>query len=561
MPAIAKKSDKAKPNADQKKPAKKKGNSKNGDHGSGAKAQLNWLGWLKFDSLISLRDCLWLAGFGCLLGLSAPGINQWYLAWVGLAPLILAIAASKNVWQAACRGLVFGLFYNLAYLHWYLGLQPLDWLGFKAWQGWALAIAAWLFASTHQALIIAIFAFLAKLIPTTGSFVPQKIPGGWRLPCVIALPLLWVLIENKIGNAPSALGVPWSMLEYTQYKQLALIQVASVIGGIGIGFLIVMINTQLATLIATYSQKPLYKSIAASGRRVALGQLAAVLALIPIAMVIGHFQKGGLRRPTTPAAVLQGNINIDMQKTKHRYTLQEILDRYFYRAIKLPPGGLLIWTESAVPTLLRDDIDTQAQLVRLSRDKHMDMVVGSIDVDKKGDPFNSAYGFTSEGSLLSSVYHKRYLVPFGEYAPPLVQNGPEWLKRITNTPAGKGLSSGTTAGVLSLSCGKVAPLICFECISPELAADSTRKGGELIVNISDLAWFHRSVIGEQMIAFSVFRAIENQRFFIFAANTGPTAIIDPEGKITLRSEIDDETVVSGKVGFSSRITPFTAWFR
>lgn len=510
---------------------------------------------------MTVRDFLWLAGFGCLLGLSCPGINQWYLAWIGLAPLVLAISASKNVWQAGVRGLVFGLAYNLVYLHWYLGLQPLTWLGFNQWQGWALALAAWFIVSFHQALIVGLFALCARLVPTTGSFIPQKIPGGWRLPAVLAVPLLWVLIVNKIGNAPSFLGVPWSMLEYTQYKQLPLIQVASLIGGIGVAFILVMVNTSIASLVSTLSGKSLYKAISGSGKRVAAIQTAIVLLIIPLAIGLGQWQEAKtVVRAITPVAVLQGNINIDMQKTVHRYTLDELLERY----IKLLPGvpaGMCIFTESAVPTYLSDNREVQYLLSQICKTRDLDMIVGAIDRNEAGQPYNSAYGISSDGKLLENVYHKRYLVPFGEYAPTLVQYMPEWIRRLTNTPAGSGLASGKSAEVLKLTRGNAAPLICFECISPELAADSTRRGGQVLVNISDLAWFHRSSIGEQMIAFSVFRAIENRRYFVFAANTGPSAIIDQRGMVTERSALDDTTVLSGRVGFSSEITPFTAWFR
>lgn len=510
---------------------------------------------------MTVRDFLWLTGFGCLLGLACPGFNQWYLGWVGLAPLILAIAASKSVWQAAARGLVFGLAYNLVYLNWYLGLQPLEWLGFNWWQGWMLAACAWFICSFHQALIIALFALCARLIPTTGSFVPQKIPGGWRIPAVVMIPLLWVLVVNKIGNAPNFLGVPWSMLEYTQYKQIPLIQIASIIGGIGVCFIIVMVNTSLASLISTWSGKSLYKEITASSKSAAVIQTVAVLLIIPLCLGLGQWQSARtIIKAMTPVAVLQGNINIEMQKTSHRYSLDELLQRYMKLIPRIPPG-MCIFTESAIPTYLSDNKEVQNLLSGICKQRDLDMVVGAIGRDEDGSPYNSAYGITSKGVILPNFYSKRYLVPFGEYAPTAVQYMPDWVKRLTNTPAGAGLSSGKQAEVLELSRGHSAPLICFECISPELAADSTRNGGQLLVNISDLAWFHQSVVGEQMLAFSVFRAIENRRFLVFAANTGPSAIINPRGMITERSALDDTTVLAGKVGFSSEITPFTAWFR
>jgi apolipoprotein N-acyltransferase len=134
------------------------------------------------------------------------------------------------------------------------------------------------------------------------------------------------------------------------------------------------------------------------------------------------------------------------------------------------------------------------------------------------------------------------------------------MQRLTNTPAGGGFDSGKAAVALPLTSGKVSPLICFETLSPELVASSVRQGGQLLVNVSDLAWFHESICGQQMIAFSVLRAIENGRYFVFAANTGPSAIIDTRGRVVSLSKQGQEQLLVGKVSLLSEMTPFTRWF-
>jgi apolipoprotein N-acyltransferase len=259
-------------------------------------------------------------------------------------------------------------------------------------------------------------------------------------------------------------------------------------------------------------------------------------------------------------SVLQGNINIDMQKREHGYTLAELFDRYKHMSSHCGKG-LCIWTESALPTYLRQESLLLTQLRELSRKEQLDMVVGSMDKDAKGKPYNSAFGITSDGTVLPSIYHKRYLVPFGEYMPGFVKYLPEFVQKLTNTPAGGGFASGDKSVVLSFTEGKVAPLICFECMSPELVSESVREGGELIVNISDLAWFHDSICGDQMIAFSTLRAVENGRYVVFAANSGPSAIISPSGKILSSTRAVSQKVMEGKVEFENGRTPFTFWFR
>ncbi|MBK9146004.1 MAG: apolipoprotein N-acyltransferase [Candidatus Melainabacteria bacterium] len=511
--------------------------------------------------VLSVKEIVICALSGAVLGLAAPGINLWYIAWFGLAPLLLLIVSSKSGFTATARGFIFGTCFNLVYLNWYLGLQPLDWLGFNWWQGWLMACAAWLIVSMHQGILIGLFALASYLIPVCESYLPRKISGVWRIPAFLLFPGLWVLILNKLGNAPSMLGVPWSMLEYTQYQQTQVIQVASIIGGIGVGFLIVLANVSVANLVATLHKKSTFKLLASDRPRTALIQLGVTALILVGAYVAGAWDSSRASvEATRRAAVLQGNINIEMQKTKKRWNPLDLFHHY-QRLLTGARPGLIVYTESAMPVFFREHDDIVNAMGAQARSLQSDMVLGAMDRLSAESPYNSAFGITSDGKLLNTVYHKRYLVPFGEYPPAFIEYLPDWIRVLTNTPAGGGFAAGQDPAVLKLRGGKVAPLICFECISPELVASSTRHGGELLVNLSDLAWFHDSSIGEQMLAFSVFRAVENRRFFVFAANTGPSAIINPRGEICQRSGLGQDLLLEGSIGFISDMSIFSQWYR
>jgi len=510
---------------------------------------------------------------GAVLGLSAPGITLpqipgleftfsfSLIAWFALAPLLLLSVSSKNAWHAFFRGTVFGTAYNLVYQNWYLGLQPLDWLGFTNWQGWLLAGLAWLVVSVHQGLIIGLFSTAAYLVPTTGRFFPEGTRKHIRLPAILILPLLWVLIVNKLGNAHLALGVPFAMLEYTQYKQISMIQIASIIGGIGISFLMVMCNTAVATLVANFSKLTDMNSLQAQSRTAALYQYFAMAAILTGLLAFGFYQSSTLKYTAEiPVSVVQQNINIDMQKTTRRYSIEDLY-RIHKDLMSLAPKGLAVWTESSLPTYLSSEKGMQQNLKDLAKTTSTDIIVGAMDSDKENRPYNSAYGITSSGTILGNIYHKRYLVPVGEYAPPFLKLLPDWARRMTNTPAGGGFNAGAKPEVFDFSSVRIGPLICFETIAPEEVAATVREGAEALVNISDLAWFHDSLIGEQMLATSVMRAVENRRWFVFAANTGPSAIIDPLGRIQERCGIGKAQVLTGKVGNVADISPFTSWYR
>ncbi len=503
-------------------------------------------------------DLLFSAIAGAVFGLSAPGFDQWYLAWFCLAPFFLLSIGAENWKQATFRGLVFGTSYNLVYLNWYLHLHPLNWMSLSDWQSILLAAFCWIFASVHQGLMYGIFALVSRLLPLCGGALPRKVEDKWKVPALLVLPLLFQFAFEKLLNAHDLLGVPWSMIEYSQYKQLAFIQIASIVGGFGVGVILVAMNVALASFVATWTKKFAVKSLANSSK---LSSVCALLAMALIAsgsMIYGYQHMQSTKyHPDKNLSILQGNINIEMQKTHHRYSLNELMDHYGKMIKKCVPG-FCIWTESALPTYLRESPNTISFLKEQARSHQLDMVVGSIDSDG-ARPFNGAFGVSSSGELFRDAYHKRYLVPVGEYTPDFVKCLPEVLQNLTSTPAGAGFAPGTKPGVMDFSGQKVAPLICFETIAPELVSSSVRNGGQLIANISDLAWFHGSMVGDQTTACAVFRAIENGRYFVYAANTGPSLVVNPQGFVEAKSNAEEEAVLSAKVELLSEPTIFTQW--
>lgn len=513
--------------------------------------KFDWLAW---------RPLAQAALAGAIFGLSAPGFDQWYIAWFGLAPLFLLSVSSANVWQAALRGLIFGSAYNLVYLNWYLHLHPLSWMGMADWQSIPLAVFCWVFVSVWQGVITAIFSLAIRLIPLCGGAIPRKVEDKWKVPALIFIPIFWTALFEKLGNAHELVGVPWSMIEYSQYKQTALIQIASIIGGVGLSVIMVAVNVAIATLISTQIRKIDFKALAESSKLSAVCSLLALSLIIAGTIIFGFVQIQNTKlNPNVPLTVLQGNINIEMQKTTRSYTIKDLLQLYASQ-LKHCPSGLCVFTESALPTYLRQSPNVVSFLASAARSRQIDMVVGSIDEDDANRAYNSAFGIDRRGNLHSEAYHKRFLVPVGEYTPGFVKLFPDFIQQLTNTPAGTGFTAGKKPTVLNLSGMAVGPLICFETIAPELATSSVRNGAEVLVNISDLAWFHNSMIGDQTTACAAFRAVETGRYFVYAANTGPSMVINPLGQVTGRTAMGTDTMLIRKVQMRNEKTIFSQWY-
>jgi len=103
---------------------------------------------------------------------------------------------------------------------------------------------------------------------------------------------------------------------------------------------------------------------------------------------------------------------------------------------------------------------------------------------------------------------------------------------------------------------RLGVLVCFEGIFPELARDYVRKGSDLLVNITNDAWFGRSSAPYQHLAMIRFRAVENRIWLVRAANTGISAIIDPHGRIAGHTEIFTTTALRGRVRLGASRTVY-----
>src|SRR5207253_8680841 len=131
---------------------------------------------------------------------------------------------------------------------------------------------------------------------------------------------------------------------------------------------------------------------------------------------------------------------------------------------------------------------------------------------------------------------KRRLVPFGEYLPVGILESllPEPVKRLLSGNS-QGFVPARSLRVLSCVWGRIGSSICSEVMYPQLVADEVRHGASLLVNISNLAWFHNSSLNEQILSAAIMRAVENGRFMVLATNSGISAIIDPSGLVTSKS--------------------------
>lgn len=468
-------------------------------------------------------DLRWALVSGLLLALAFPRPDLAPLAWFGMVPLLLVCGrrpfASGFVAGVGFFGLVL-YWLNIVMVH-YGHLHPV------------LSGVAYLLLTGFLALYFAVAVWAARYLQ-----------ARLALAVPLTLPILWVALEFL--RSFFLTGFPWALLGYSQQSLLPMIQSADLLGPYGLSFLLVLCNATLAALAGWLRR----------GRRVPFPRLALIATLVLFAgnLAYGHFRLA--RHPDRRAATLQTVLaqgNID-QSVKWDPAYQWGTVDIYRRLSSVEPDAaarLIIWPESAVPFFFQEPGLLSGRVRQTAVDGKSWLLFGSPafeDINRRRHYLNSAFLLSPSGEVLGRS-DKVHLVPFGEYVPLK-----SILPFIDKLVVGIGEFSPGAISPLPMNGHKIGVLVCFEGIFPELAREYVRRGSDLLVNITNDAWFGRSSAPYQHLAMARFRAVENRIWLARAANTGISALISPSGRITARSGLFERTSVQGSVGLGSRPT-------
>jgi apolipoprotein N-acyltransferase len=200
--------------------------------------------------------------------------------------------------------------------------------------------------------------------------------------------------------------------------------------------------------------------------------------------------------------------------------------------------SLVIWPETALPFYFGHDPTRSNDLLAFQRQLNTYLLFGSVMVKKPpvdGKPAlltNSAV-LLDKGGNISYIYDKIHLVPFGEYVP--LRTILFFVDRLV---AGIGdYESGDRVIKATTGFGSFGSFICYEIIFPGLVRKFYSRDGDFIVTMTNDAWFGKTAGPYQHFSMAVFRAIENRKPVLRAANTGISGSIDSNGKIRLATPI------------------------
>ncbi len=231
-------------------------------------------------------------------------------------------------------------------------------------------------------------------------------------------------------------------------------------------------------------------------------------------------------------------------------TLQEAMNP------RRPTPQLVLWPEAPAPFYYYDDPQFREQMNTMARLATAPTIFGGVARTADGRPLNSAIYLSGEGQL-AGRYDKRFLVPFGEFVPPMFG----WIKKISSE-AGD-FEPGSRVETFVAGGHSIGPFICYEAAFPHLVREVAEAGADVFVNISNDGYFGHSAARAQHLLLARMRAVENHRWLLRSTNDGITVSIDPVGRVWDRFEDGKRAVGRLRFGWEKAQTPYTRggdWF-
>ncbi len=484
-----------------------------------------------------------------LLALAMPGLVGWWpLLFVALVPLLLA-GLTATPGRSALVGFGCGLLYHVVLLYWILIV-----LGRYGGLPWWLSLPALFLLAAYMACFSAAFSCLLSLVAGRYRHRERSVAT-----LVWAAPVLWVGLDYLRSILLS--GFPWMDLGYGLAGQPRLIQAADLGGHHLLTFSLVLCNSLVVALFNR--QRRDIRCDPGPERRLLLLACVFLVGIGSYSVVRYREMAGSLAGgPQTRIAVVQGNID---QATKWSAATKEATVAQYLRlsqgVLQDKGAQLVVWPETALPFYPQRDA---------LMDKVFDFTTASNTWLLTGAPiytltpqtgasdqvrlYNGAVLLGPSGEI-DGQYGKQHLVPFGEYVP-LRRFLPFLAPLVVDIGD---FSVGAVKGPLVLGPMKLGMLICYESIFPEIARETVVRGANLLVNLTNDAWYGRSSAPYQSMAMAVLRAVENKRTLIRAANTGISGFIDPLGRITAQTALFTEAALAAEVAMRDQTTVFSRY--
>ncbi|ALG66839.2 apolipoprotein N-acyltransferase [Beggiatoa leptomitoformis] len=379
------------------------------------------------------------------------------------------------------------------------------------------------------------FVVVLSLFPAgLGLFITRFFPQDSYFKWVFILPASWVFLEWVRSWFLS--GFPWLSIGYSQIDS-PLSGFAPLLGVYGVSF-VVMLSASLLLATGLFQRWRL------------------VTVTVLVVMWVGAWfltQQTWTHAIDNPikVALIQGNIPQEFKWLEGKR--EESVRRYAELSQQNLDANLIIWPETAIPWFY-EHMQPLFDWMKTQHNAHqVDFIVGVPYSTADGRYFNSV---TNVSAATVQFYHKHHLVPFGEYIP--LSRFIGVILDFLNAPLSEFSAGEAYQKNLSAVQQSIGISICYEDVFGERVRTGLPEA-TLLVNVSNDAWFGDSIAPHQHLEIARMRALEAGRYLLRATNTGMTAVIDPQGKVTAIAPQFKIYVLRAEVRAYQGITPYVRW--
>jgi apolipoprotein N-acyltransferase len=465
---------------------------------------------------------------GALITLSFAPFNIWPITIISLIAFALLLK-EQSFKTILWRNFAFGVGFYGAGIHWiYVSIHNF---------GGASPVFA--------GFLVFVFACFMAIIFTLPFYIFARWFNRHALGLMVTLPACWLLgewIRTWLFT-----GFPWLFLGYAHLNS-PLAGWAPVTGVMGIGFILVLTAAVLAEWIwkikGGFAKKP-------------------ILITASMCCVIFWIAGAGLKKITwaepdaTPIKIGMVQPNVD-QSTKLSFnqdTTIAALNQLRDLSTDLWTNDWVIWPEAAIPTSLtyHDALPFLEEMNTKAAEHDTALFTGVIYEDRDKQKYYNSIAGLGQGY---GFYHKRRLVPFGEYVP--LEDQLRGLIEFFNLPTSFiHLGPQDQHGLIAKGV-RITPAICYEIVYPDLIAQAAKET-QVLLSVNNLGWFLDSIQSKQFMQMAQMRALETGRYLVYSTNNGPSAIIDNHGKILSHSDSFKAQTFTGVIHAVKDWTPFMVY--
>ena len=457
------------------------------------------------------------------LTLSYPPFPLPIISFFAITPMVLLVrqaVSDANPREAFRWGWWYGFITNACVLYW-------------------MVVALWHFTPFSALGYLATIAVLGLLTAGMFWFVVRIRLAAPRIPLWVALPVAWTALEWLVGHLGDV-RFPWLGLGTSLANAPVLVQWADIAGARGVTLWLAWCNVAIVEAVidvsrASYVVRRLAPVVGTVLVALAYGEWRMKTLPIRDVGVIGMVQPNeGFREKWDPA-------HADSVVAKLVVLAQQVLT-------KKPRPQLIVWPEAAIPDFLWRRPQWEAAITGIARTSHVPIFTGVFWAEPTWrslqDPYyNAALLIDSSGQWRGRpVYEKHYLVPVTERVPFVPVSVFRAIPGIRNWSGG--FTPGKTLPIYRVGLGSFGVIVCYESAFEDLARAYRGKGASFLLNITNDAWFGKTSAPRQHASHLILRAIETRMGVARAANSGITEFVDPLGRTSAATHLDEEAIVS-----------------